>query len=105
MTLTNHIYDPAVFLMSSLASGSLSEQDQIIFAETAQLACVASRRYAVEAQAEAIEALMQSGMQVIHEIDRQQFFAAMAPAKPKFESLLGTGLVRWAQTPAGMDAG
>lgn len=95
LTLSNHIYDPAVILMSPEAHRALSETDQTAFAEAAKLAGFASRRHAAEVEAQGVETLRRSGVQVVDNIDRQQFLTAMAPATQKFESLLGTDLVRW----------
>jgi tripartite ATP-independent transporter DctP family solute receptor len=97
LTLTNHIYDPAVILMSPLAHDALCEQDRDAFAEASKAAGLASRRYATVAQATGVESLSQAGMQVVHEIDRTPFLAAMAPARQKYESLFSPGLVEWVQ--------
>lgn len=57
LTLSSHIYDPAVILMSSDAHRTLAKEDQAVFAEAAQRAGVASRQYAAEAQLHGIETL------------------------------------------------
>jgi tripartite ATP-independent transporter DctP family solute receptor len=98
LTLGNHIYDPAAILMSPQAHDALSEDDREAFTEAAKLAGLASRRYAAEAEAKGAEILSQAGMQVIREIDRTQFLAAMAPARQKFETLFSPGLVDWVQS-------
>ena len=98
LTLSNHIYDPAVVVMSTNAHGALSAEDQDAFAEAAKLAGLASRQYAAEALSQGgIETLRQSGMQLVRQIDREEFLAALSPVQWKFESLFGTDLVRWVQ--------
>ena len=97
LTVSNHIYDPAVIIMSSQSYQALSNEDQEVFAEAARLAGLASRRYAAQAHAHGIENLRQSGMQLIPEINRTKFLAAMDPAIQKFERLFGAGLVDWVQ--------
>jgi tripartite ATP-independent transporter DctP family solute receptor len=95
LTLSSHIYDPAVILMSPQAHGALSEQDREAFVEAARSAGLESRRYATEAQATGVESLSRAGMQVVREIDRTPFLAAMASTRPKYEALFSPGLVEW----------
>ncbi len=97
LTLSNHIYDAAVILMSPQAHGALPEADREAFAEAAKSAGVASRSYATQAQATGVDSLARAGMQVVHDIDRAPFLAAMAPARQKYEQLFSPGLVDWVQ--------
>jgi tripartite ATP-independent transporter DctP family solute receptor len=95
LTLSGHIYDPAVVLMSPKVFDALSLADQAAFAEAATLAALASRRHAAGSQTEGIELLSQSGMEVVRTIDRARFIAALQPAQPRFEDMFGAGLVGW----------
>ncbi|WP_158258548.1 TRAP transporter substrate-binding protein DctP [Rhodopila globiformis] len=95
LTLSGHIYDPAVILMSPKVFDALSPEDQAAFAEVATLAALASRRHAAGSQTEGIELLSQAGMEVVRTIDRARFIAALQPAQPRFEAMFGAGLVGW----------
>jgi tripartite ATP-independent transporter DctP family solute receptor len=95
LTLTNHVYDPAVILMSPSVYDGLQERDQVALKEAAKFAGLASRRSADEAQATGIEIMRQAGLQVISAIDRATFVSAMAPARKKYDELFTPGLVGW----------
>jgi TRAP-type transport system periplasmic protein len=97
LTLSDHIYDPAVIFMSPTAYDSLPEQDRKAFTEAAKLAGLASRRYAAAARAKALETSRQAGVEVVPGIDRKQFVAAMEPARQKFVELFSSGLVGWVE--------
>jgi len=89
LTLSGHVYDPAVIVMSTDAYGDLSAGDQAIFQEAAKTGARASRTYAAEAEVTGVPALQQEGMQVLTSIDRALFAAAMASAMPEFEMMFG----------------
>jgi tripartite ATP-independent transporter DctP family solute receptor len=89
LTLSGHIYDPSVIVMSRDAYGDLSAADQAIFLEAAKTGARASRTYAAKAEVIGVPALQQEGMQVLTGIDRARFAAAMESAMPEFETLFG----------------
>jgi tripartite ATP-independent transporter DctP family solute receptor len=89
LTLTGHVYDPAVIVMSSDAHDELSAEDRAVFAAAAKAGARASRIFAAEAEAGGVAALKQAGMQVQDGIDRARFTAAMAPANPEFDTMFG----------------
>jgi tripartite ATP-independent transporter DctP family solute receptor len=89
LTLSGHVYDPAVIVMSSDAHDEISAEDRTIIEEAAQTGARASRAFAAEAEATGVAALKQTGMQVVSGIDRARFAAAMAPARPEFEKMFG----------------
>jgi TRAP-type C4-dicarboxylate transport system substrate-binding protein len=76
----------------------LSAEDKKSFVEAAKLAGQASRAYAAEAQAKGATALGEAGMQVVAGINRDQFVAAMASAKPEFEKRFGADLIQKIQS-------
>lgn len=93
LTLSGHVYDPAVFLMSPDAFGDLSEEDKASFVAAAKLGGAASRRFAADAQTAGVVALQQGGMTVQQDIDRARFAAAMAGANAAFETQFGKDLI------------
>jgi tripartite ATP-independent transporter DctP family solute receptor len=89
LTLSGHVYDPAVIVMSPDAREDLSPEDLTILTEAAKTGARASRAFASDAEKSGVTALQAEGMQVVTSIDRARFIAAMAPATPEFEKLFG----------------
>jgi len=89
LTLSGHVYDPAVIVMSADANDDLSAEDRAIVLEAAKTGARASRGFAAEAEVGGVAALKQAGMQVQTSIDRAAFIAAIAPATPEYEKLFG----------------
>lgn len=89
LTLSGHIYDPAVIVMSTDVHDDLSPDDQAIIREAARIGAIASRRYAAEAERTGVAVLKAAGMQVLAGIDRTSFARAMASATPAFERMFG----------------
>jgi tripartite ATP-independent transporter DctP family solute receptor len=93
LTMSGHIYDPAVFLMSKDVYEEMSTADRAAFVEAARLGGEASRKFAAEAEAQGVAHLQQQGMQVVTAIDKGKFAAAMAPAMPAFEQKYGVDMI------------
>ena len=101
LTMSGHVYDPAIIVMSPDAHDELSAEDKAILADAAKLGAAASRNYAAAAEQSGVAALKQAGMQVVTEIDRTRFAAAAASAMPEFERRFGREQIeRIRQTPA-----
>jgi tripartite ATP-independent transporter DctP family solute receptor len=93
LTLSGHVYDPAILFMAFDIFGDLSTDDRNSFVEAAKLAGEASRQFAAAAQKDGVAELAKSGMQVVANIDRARFAAAMAPANPIFAQQFGTNII------------
>jgi TRAP-type transport system periplasmic protein len=93
LSLTAHVYDPAILFMSKDDFGDLSEEDKGSFTEAARLAGEASRQFAATAETKGVSELAQAGMQVTKDIDRSKFAAAMAPANAEFDRRFGGELI------------
>ena len=93
LTLSGHVYDPAVFLMSPDSFGDLSEEDKASFLAAAKLGAAASRHFAADAQTAGVAALQKAGMTVQQDIDRAHFAAAMTGANAAFEQQFGKELI------------
>jgi tripartite ATP-independent transporter DctP family solute receptor len=89
LSLSGHVYDPAIVVMSSDAFDELSVEDRAVFTDAARLCGEASRKYAADADRTGVTALKQAGMQVLTDIDRGRFASAMAAAQPEFEKRFG----------------
>jgi tripartite ATP-independent transporter DctP family solute receptor len=93
LTLTGHVYDPAVLFMSIDDFDALSAEDKQSFIEAAKLAGDASRKFAAAAEVKGVSALEQAGMQVVKDVDRSKFAAAMASANSDYDRRFGSELI------------
>lgn len=93
LTMSGHIYDPAVFLVSKDLYEEMSEADRAAFVEAAKLGGEASRKFAAQAEAEGVAFLQKQGMEVVPAIDKARFAAAMAAAMPGFEQKYGAAAI------------
>ncbi|MCE8020947.1 TRAP transporter substrate-binding protein DctP [Halomonas sp. MCCC 1A11036] len=84
LTLTGHVYSPTAVVMSQIYWDGLSEEQQDWFRQAAQAAAQASRESVARIEAEGVELLRENGMQVIEEIDYEQFRAAVQPVYDRF---------------------
>jgi tripartite ATP-independent transporter DctP family solute receptor len=93
LTLSGHVYDPAILFMAVDTFDDLSGGDKKGFVEAAQLAGAASRRFAATAQRDGVAQLAQLGMKVVADVDRAKFAGAMASAYPIFAQQFGSNLI------------
>lgn len=94
LTVSGHVYDPAVVFMSPDTYEDIEEADRAAFVEAARLAGQASRRFAGEAQTKGVAELERHGMQITTAVDRNSFVSAMAPALPEFDAKYGADLIK-----------
>ena len=89
LSLTGHVYSPAIFVMNKGAFDKLSAADKQAFLDAAKVAAKANRAKVDEDDAKGVAELRARGMTVIDNIDRAQFAAALAPANAQFEKEFG----------------
>ena len=89
LSLTSHVYDPAVILMSKDAFAGLSEADKSAFKAAARVAARESRLAATEAERDGIATLQAKGMTVTRDVDRSAFASDVAAASPTFDRMFG----------------
>ncbi len=80
MSLTAHVYSPAVIILSPKVWNALSDADKKVFEEAARKAGAAQRRKVNEDEANGIEALRKQGVEVVTNVDRESFRRAIAEA-------------------------
>jgi TRAP-type transport system periplasmic protein len=88
LSLTGHVYSPAIFLMNKAAFDKLSAEDKGHFMEAAKVAVKANRARVDEDDAKGVAELKSKGMQVI-EVDKAKFVAALGPVNVEFEKQFG----------------
>ncbi len=89
LSLTGHVYSPAVLLMSPAVWNKLSDADKSVFTEAAKKAGAAQRKKVNDDEASGIAQLKKEGMQVVEKVDGEGFRKAVAPAYANFAKEFG----------------
>ena len=89
LSLTAHVYDPAVIVISPDVFDALSEEDRRSFKGAAEFGARISRDAADRAEQQGVAELQKNGMQVLGTVDREAFRRSMAPAEAYFEKVFG----------------
>ena len=94
MTLTNHVYSPAVMICNPGLVPRLPAADRVHFMEAARAAQVANRARVTADEASGVDELRRRGMQVITTVDTSAFQTALAPAFAEWERTLDSATLR-----------
>jgi TRAP-type transport system periplasmic protein len=89
LSLTGHVYSPCIFLMNKASFDKLAPADQKAFLEASIEAVKANRARVDEDDAKGVADLRGKGMQVIENVDKTKFQAALAPVYAQFENQFG----------------
>jgi tripartite ATP-independent transporter DctP family solute receptor len=89
VSLTGHVYSPAIFLMNKAAFDKLTPADQKVFLEAAKVAVVANRARVDADDAMGVTYLRSKGMTVTENLDKSKFVATLAPVYAEFEKQFG----------------
>ena len=89
LSLTGHVYSPAVILMNKAKFDELSASDKQHFLEAAKEAAKANRARVDQDEKTAVADLRAKGMQVIDVVDRSKYQAALAPVYAEFAKQFG----------------
>ena len=89
LTLTGHVYSPAVILMSKAQWDKLSTADKQNFNDAAKEAVKANRARIDDDEKKAVADLRAKGMQVVENVDKSKFQAALAPTFAEFGKKFG----------------
>jgi TRAP-type transport system periplasmic protein len=89
LSLTGHVYSPAIFLMNKAQWDRLSEADRQAFVEAAREGVKANRARVDEDERKAVADLRAKGMSVVENIDKAKFQAALAPVYVDFGKRFG----------------
>jgi TRAP-type transport system periplasmic protein len=93
LSLTGHVYSPAIFLMSKAAFDKLSAADKTAFLESAKEAAKANRARVDEDDAKGVAELKSKGMSVVENVDKAKFVATLAPVNAEFEKQFGKDML------------
>jgi tripartite ATP-independent transporter DctP family solute receptor len=89
MTLTGHVYSPALILMSKAAYDKLSAADKQAFLESAKEAVKANRARIDEDERKAVADLRSKGMVIVEVVDKGKFQAVLVPTFADFGKKFG----------------
>ncbi len=89
LTLTGHVYSPAIFLMNKANFDKLSPADQQHFLEAAKEAVKANRARVDEDDAKGVADLRSKGMQIVEAPDKARFQAMLTPVYAEFDKQFG----------------
>jgi len=89
LTLTGHVYSPSVFLINKALYDKMSDVDKQAFLEAAREGVKANRARVDADERSAVAYLRSKGMDVVEQIDKSKFQAALAPVYREFEKQLG----------------
>lgn len=89
LTLSGHVYDPAVILVSGETWKELTDSEKAAMLEAAKAGALASRNYAAEAEKSGVEALRKQGMEVVEQIDRAAFTSGLQSVRGEYEKKFG----------------
>lgn len=89
LTLTGHVYSPALILMSKAQWDKLAPADRQAFQDAAKEAVKANRARIDDDERKAVADLRANGMQVVDNVDKAKFQAALAPTFTEFGKRFG----------------
>ncbi len=89
LSLTGHVYSPAVLLMNKVQWDKLSPADQQVFLDAAKEAVKANRARVDEDERKAVADLRAKGMTVAENVDKAKFQAALDPVYADFAKRFG----------------
>ena len=89
LSMTSHVYSPAVLIISPNVWGKLSDADKKVFSDAAAKASAAQRKKVNDDEANGIAQLKKDGMQVVEQVDGESFRKALTPAFANFAKEFG----------------
>lgn len=93
LTLSQHVYSPALIILSPSVWNRLSDQEKGWFKQAALVGGQAMRKKAGEDAANGVEELRKQGMEVVTQVDAAAFQAALKPAYDEFAKKFGQAKV------------
>lgn len=89
LSLTGHVYSPAVLMVTPGIWSKVSEADRKVFIAAAKKGGEAQRRRVSDDEANGVSQLKKDGMQVVEKVDGASFRKAIAPAYQTFAKEFG----------------
>jgi tripartite ATP-independent transporter DctP family solute receptor len=89
LSLTQHVYSPALILMSPSVWNKLDAKEKEAFQQAAKVGAAAMRKKAFDDAQNGVEELRKQGMEVVTDLDRKAFEEALKPAFVEFAKRFG----------------
>lgn len=89
LSITQHVYSPALILMSPVAWDPLTDEQKAWVEEAADAGAQAMREKARQDAEEGVATLQEQGMEVVEDVDRAAFEEALRPAFEQFAERFG----------------
>lgn len=93
LSLTGHVYGPALVLMSPNVYDSLSDAQKAAFQAAGKASAQAMRDYVDNVEKTGVEQLRAEGMQITDDVDRDAFAAAVEPIYPEYYKKFDKSLI------------
>ncbi|HVE89062.1 MAG TPA: TRAP transporter substrate-binding protein [Burkholderiaceae bacterium] len=97
LSLTGHVYSPALLIVSPALWNKLSDADKKAFTEAGKAASAAQRKKVNDDERDGIAQLRAGGMEVVTTVDNQAFRTAMTPVWADFAKQFGAENIRQIQ--------
>ncbi|MFM1991610.1 MAG: hypothetical protein RJA99_4567 [Pseudomonadota bacterium] len=94
LSLTGHVYSPALLLLTPKVWNALSEADKKAFQEAARKSAAAQRKRVNDDEDRGIAQLEKDGMTVVRNVDGNAFRDALKPAYAAYEKEFGAENIR-----------
>ncbi|MFL1462087.1 TRAP transporter substrate-binding protein DctP [Roseococcus sp. DSY-14] len=94
LTLTSHVYSPAILICNPAFMGRLNAADRAAFTEAARAGAAANRARVTADEQSGVEELRRRGMTVVTQVDNGAFQSALAPQAAQIEQQLDQALLR-----------
>jgi len=89
LTLTGHVYSPALLILSPSLWDGLSDADKAVFRDAARKAQEANRAEVDRVEQSGLATLRAAGMQIVTQVDNAAFQQALAPAYADYARRFG----------------
>ena len=89
LSLTQHLYSPALFLVSPALYAKLSKADQEALRAAARAGVAAMRKRVAQDEQSGVKSLREHGMSVVETVDKAPFVAALEPSYKNFNQQFG----------------
>ena len=94
LSLTGHVYSPALFIMAPSRWEELSDEDKAAFKAAAKIGANAMRKQVETFEADGIAKLEAAGMTVVEHPDKARFLEELKPAYAEYEKRFDPELIK-----------
>jgi TRAP-type transport system periplasmic protein len=89
LTLTGHVYSPALIMTSTRLFGAFSEMDKKAVLDAGKVGAIAMRKRVNEIETSGVKDLQAQGVTVTTQVDKAKFQTALAPAYVEYAKRFG----------------